>query len=197
MSRRRSRRRPRYAVRLGWRSLRRVVPTLNPSEAKSLARDLGQAMIEQRITTRRRAAMFIAQIAHESAGFRYREEIASGAAYEGRRDLGNTRSGDGRRFKGRTFIQITGRANYRAVSSALGVDFIAHPEKLAHQKYACAGAAWWWNTHGCNALADRGDFTAVTRRINGGTNGLADRQSYYRRARPVARFLTPKRRSPR
>jgi putative chitinase len=188
--------RPRYAYRLGWRSLQAVVPRLSKAEAQSLARDLGQAMIDFDINTPRRAAMFIAQIAHESGGFIYREELASGGDYEWRRDLGNTQRGDGRRFKGRTYIQITGRTNYATVSRALGVDFMAHPERLAQQKYAARGAAWWWKTHGCNQLADSGDFLAVTRRINGGTNGLADRKRYYRRARPLARFLTPKRRKP-
>lgn len=186
----------RYAYRLGWRSLKRVCPSLSKAQARSLARDLGQAMRDFDITTPRRAAAFIAQVAHESGEFRYREEIASGAAYEGRRDLGNTQPGDGRRFKGRTFIQITGRSNYAAVSRALGKSFTADPGALAQQKYAALGAAWWWSTHGCNQLADRGDFTALTRRINGGTNGLADRRKYHRRARSVARFLTPKRRSP-
>lgn len=181
---------------MGWRSLKHVVPRLTTAQAKVLARDLGQAMHDQQINTRRRAAMFIAQVAHESGGFIYREEIASGAAYEGRRDLGNTHPGDGVRFKGRTYIQITGRTNYREVSGALGVDFVAHPARLAEPKYAAAGAAWWWRTHGCSELADRGDFVAVTRRINGGTNGLADRQAYYRRARRVAPFLIPRRRRP-
>jgi putative chitinase len=187
---------PRYAYRLGWRSLKRVAPNLTTRQAQTLARDLGQAMHDFGITTRRRAAMFIAQLCHESLQFHYREELASGAAYEGRRDLGNTHPGDGRRFKGRTYIQITGRANYAAVSRALHTDFIGHPAKLAEQRYACLGAAWWWKTHGCNELADSGDFLAVTRRINGGTNGLADRQAYYRRARLVAPFLIPKRRKP-
>jgi putative chitinase len=186
----------RYAYRLGWRSLRRVVPSLSVAQAKTLARDLGQAMVDFDITTSKRAAAFIAQVAHESGGFIHREEIATGAAYEGRRDLGNVLAGDGRRFKGRTFIQITGRTNYAAVSRALHVDFVAHPERLAQQAYAAKGAAWWWKTHGCNELADRGDFVALTRRINGGTNGLADRQRYWRRARLVGRFLVPKRRRP-
>ena len=186
----------RYAYRLGWRSLRRVVPTLTKAQAKSLARDLGQAMHDSDITTRRRAAMFIAQTSHESGGYRYREEIADGSAYEGRRDLGNTHPGDGPRFKGRTFLQITGRANYVQVSRALHVDFVTRPTRLAEQRYAAKGAAWWWKTHGCNQLADSGNFIAVTRRINGGTNGLADRQRYYRRARVVAPFLIPKRRKP-
>lgn len=183
-----------YAYRLGWRSLRRVVPTLTAEQAKQLARDLAQAMVEHQITTRRRAAMFIAQTAHESAGYRYREEIASGAAYEGRLALGNNKPGDGVRFKGRTYIQITGRHNYAAVSKALAVDFLAHPAKLAEPMYAAKGAAWWWWAHGCNQLADADDFVGLTRCINGGTNGLADRQAYYRRARLVSPFLVPKRR---
>lgn len=186
----------RYAYRLGWRSLRRVCPSLNQTQARQLARDLGQAMHDSGINTRRRAAMFIAQTAHESGEFRYREEIASGRAYEGRLDLGNTQPGDGQRFKGRTYIQITGRTNYRAVSKALGHDFVGSPHLLGTPPYAAKGAAWWWREHDCNSLADRGDFTAVTRRINGGTNGLTDRRKYYRRARLVAPFLVPKRRKP-
>ncbi len=187
---------PRYAYRLGARSLRVVCPSLTATQAKSLARDLGQAMRQFDITSPKRAAAFIAQVAHESGEFRYREEIASGSAYEGRRDLGNVKTGDGRRFKGRTFIQITGRSNYQAVSRALGKNFVDDPDALAQQKYAALGAAWWWSTHGCNQIADSGDFIALTRRINGGTNGLEDRQKYHRRSRRVSRFLVPKRRKP-
>lgn len=188
----------RYAYRLGWRSLRKVVPTLTVAEAKALARDLGQAMRDHDIVTRRRASMFIAQVAHESGGFHYREEIASGAAYEGRRDLGNTQPGDGRRFKGRSFIQVTGRNNYRGLPHWDGIDFERHPARLAEPKHAAKAAAWWWQTHGLNALADSGDFIAVTRRINGGTNGLNDRLNYYSRTQraSVAPFLVPKRRKP-
>ncbi len=187
---------PRYAYRLGWRSLRRVVPSLSVTQAKILADDLGQAMQKHGITTVKRATMFIAQVAHESGGFRYREEIASGSAYEGRRDLGNTQPGDGRKFKGRTYIQITGRSNYKAVSNALGINFLKDPARLAEPRYAARGAAWWWDTHGCNTIADRNDFVGVTRRINGGTNGLSDRQAYYRRTRGRGLFLVPKRRRP-
>lgn len=187
---------PRYAYRLGWRSLKAVAPSLSIAKAKALARELGEAMHDFDINTTTRAAMFVAQICHESGEFRYREEIASGAAYEGRRDLGNTRVGDGKRFKGRTYIQITGRANYANISNALRVNFLEHPARLAQPRYAALGAAWWWKTHGCNQLADTKDFVAVTRRINGGTNGLADRQKYYRRARLVAKYLVPKRRKP-
>jgi putative chitinase len=190
----------RYAYRLGWRSLRRVVPTLTVAEAKRLARDLGQAMVEHHITTPRRAAAFIAQVAHESGGFAYRTELwgptPAQRGYEGRRDLGNVKPGDGSRFRGRGYIQLTGRTNYAAVARGLRIDCVDHPELLATHLYAAKSAAWWWDTHGCNELADRGDFVALTRKINGGTNGLADRQRYHRRARPLARFLTPKRRKP-
>lgn len=186
----------RYAYRLGWRSLKRVVPTLTTAQAKALARDLAQAMHDEGISSARRATMFIAQTAHESAAFRAREEFASGSEYEGRRDLGNIHPGDGVKFKGRTYIQITGRSNYRALPHWDGINFEKHPARLAEPKYAAKGAAYWWRTHGCNELADRGDFIAVTRRINGGTNGLAERQSYYRRALGVAAFLIPKRRKP-
>lgn len=187
---------PHYAYRLGWKSLRRIVPGYSESFYKTLARDLGQAMHDNQINTLRRATMFVAQIAHESGGFRYREEIASGAAYEHRADLGNVFIGDGKRFKGRTYIQITGRSNYVAVSKALGIDFVRNPQKLAEPTYAAKGAAWWWRTHGCNALADKNDFKGVTRRINGGLNGYSDRLRYFGRALLVGPFLVPKRRKP-
>ncbi len=187
---------PRFRYRLGWRSLRRVVPGKTRAQYRALAVELGEAMERFNITTPRRAAMFIAQTAHESGGYKFREEIASGAAYEGRRDLGNTHRGDGVRFKGRTYIQITGRSNYAQISDALDKDFVRDPVSLAWPKYAALGAAWWWSRHGCNKLADSGDFVAVTRRINGGTNGLADRKAYYARAAKVAKYLVPKRRSP-
>jgi len=187
---------PRYAYRLGWRSIKRVCPNLDKAQAKQVADALGPAFQKFGITTRRRAAMAVAQFAHESASFRTTTEYASGAGYEGRRDLGNVRPGDGVRFKGRGYIQITGRINYTAVGKALGHDFTAHPQDLAKPAYAAKASCWWWAAHGCNQIADSGDFKALTRRINGGLNGLADRQRLYLRARLVAPFLVPKRRKP-
>lgn len=187
---------PRFAHRLGWRSVRYVCPHLTAAQARVIADALGPAFHAFGITTRRRAAAAIAQFAHESDGFRTTAEYASGARYEGRRDLGNTHPGDGRRFKGRAFIQITGRTNYAAAGAALGHDFLEHPADLAKPTWAAKASCWWWKAHGCNQLADTGDFTRLTRRINGGTNGLADRQAYHRRARRVATFLVPKRRKP-
>jgi putative chitinase len=187
---------PRYAYRLGWRSLRYVVPSLTADHARHLADELGPAFHAFHINTGRRAAMCVAQLAHESDAFRAREEYATGREYEGRRDLGNVHPGDGVRFKGRTYIQITGHANYAIVSKALHHDFVLHPHDLALPRYAALGACWWWSTHGLNEIADSGDFVTVTRRINGGVNGLAAREAYYARARRVAPFLIPKRRRP-
>lgn len=189
---------PRYAYRLGWRSLRRVIARrdFTRAQARTLADALGPAFHAFGITTRKRAAAAVAQMAHEAAGFSTTTEFASGDAYEGRRDLGNTHPGDGRRYKGRGLIMITGRANYAAVSHALGHDFIAHPEDLAKPEWAAKASCWWWQEHGCNELADKGDFIALTRKINGGLNGLDSRRTFWLRARLVSPFLVPRRRKP-
>lgn len=125
-----------------------------------------------------RMAHFLAQIAHESAEMRYTEEIASGAKYEGRKDLGNVVKGDGVRFKGRGLIQVTGRTNYAAYKKFCGYDVVAKPELLAQPVGAVRSAMWFWQTRGLNALADADNLLAVTKRINGGTNGLEDRRKY-------------------
>lgn len=143
------------------------------------------AMLEAHITTQPRASMFLAQVLHESAGLRYFEEIASGAAYEWRRDLGNVLPGDGVRFKGRGPIQLTGRANYRMAGAALGLPLEANPGLAARHDVGWRIAAWYWSTRGLNTLADRGDFLGITKRINGGYNGLAARQHYLARLRDV------------
>lgn len=138
------------------------------------------------IDTPLRLAGFVAQVAHESGRLVYVSELwgptAAQARYEGRKDLGNTQPGDGSRFRGRGLIQVTGRANYRRAAEALGIDCEARPQLLALPEYAAESAAWFWTTHGLNALADARDIVGMTRRINGGTNGLADRQSLYRGA---------------
>ena len=136
------------------------------------------------INTPLRQAHFLAQVGHESGQLRYTEEIASGAAYEGRKDLGNTQPGDGVRFKGRGLIQLTGRANYTAFAQACGQDVVANPELVA-QKPALAvdAAVWFWGEHGLNALADKDDVLGITKCINGGTNGLADREALLARAK--------------
>lgn len=127
------------------------------------------------ITTPRRISLFVAQIAHESDRFRTFEEYASGAAYEGRTDLGNTEPGDGVRFKGHGWIQITGRANHRAVAERFGIPFDRVVSWLTQPTGAALSAAWFWHSRGCNDLADDLDVRAITRKINGGQNGLQDR----------------------
>lgn len=187
---------PRYAYRLGWRSVRYVCPNLSVARAKQIADAAGPSFVAEGITTAKRAAAAVAQMAEETDGFRTFAEYASGAAYEGRRDLGNTKRGDGRRFKGRGSIMCTGRTNYGAMARRFHHDFVEHPADMALPKWALKVGAAWWHDHDCNQLADSGDFVALTREINGGTNGLAEREAYHRRARRVQRFLIPKRRRP-
>ncbi|MCA2980842.1 MAG: LysM peptidoglycan-binding domain-containing protein [Myxococcaceae bacterium] len=165
--------------------LRRVMPNLSPELAQRYLPYLNAAMNEAGITTPARRSAFLAQLAHESGELRYMEEIASGADYEGRRDLGNTEPGDGRRYKGRGPIQLTGRANYRAAGEALGIDLEGNPERAADPDVAFRIATWYWQTRGLNTLADQGNFREITRRINGGYNGMDDRERYYQRAREV------------
>lgn len=124
-----------------------------------------------------RLAHFMAQLVHESGGFRYMEEIASGQAYEGRADLGNTEPGDGKRFKGRGPIQMTGRANYRRIGRDLGIDLENNPLLAAIPSIGMLTACYFWKTAGLNAAADADDILKITHRINGGENGLAERKA--------------------
>jgi len=143
-------------------------------------------MMRYQVNTPLRIAHFLAQIGHESGCLRYTEEIASGEAYEGRTDLGNTQPGDGKRFKGRGLIQLTGRANYRAYGQATGRDFEnrTDPALVATDPTLTVDVAgWFWETRNLNVLADRDDVEAVTRRINGGLNGLDDRIAFLDRAK--------------
>lgn len=135
------------------------------------------------IDTPLRWAHYLAQIAHESGELRYTREIASGKAYEGRKDLGNTHKGDGVRYKGRGLIQITGRANYAAYKKYCGYDVVENPELLEKPLGATRSSMWYWQTHGLNELADKDDIVKITRRINGGTNGLESRERYLTRAK--------------
>jgi putative chitinase len=158
------------------------------------------------ISTPIRQLCFLAQLGHESGNLFYTEEIASGSAYEGRKDLGNIQPGDGVKFKGRGLIQITGRSNYQALSKALGIDLITTPTLLGAKnsskctpiqlQNAVLSAGWFWNSRNLNLIADKIDinknmkdevdnlnltyFIRITKRINGGTNGLQDRLNKYR-----------------
>lgn len=125
-----------------------------------------------------RLAHFLAQLIHESGSFRYMEEIASGQAYEGRKDLGNVQPGDGKLFKGRGPIQITGRANYRRYGKKIGIDLERHPEIAALPSIGLHLALEYWKANGLNTLADADNVLGITKLINGGTNGLADRKAH-------------------
>lgn len=180
--------------RIGARALRKVMPNLSATGARRAARSLGQAMSRYRIDNRRRAAMFIAQIAHESGELRYTREIwgptAAQRTYAYR--LGNHGMSDAYRYRGGGYIQLTGKSNYRSAAAGTGLPLVARPGLLDRGRYAALVSAWWWKRHGLNGIADRGDFLLATRTINGGTNGYADRLKYYRRARGVAGGLVPR-----
>ena len=150
---------------------------------------LNTAMNRYGIVGNARVSAFIAQVGHESGPLRYVRAIwgptAQQAGYEGRADLGNTAKGDGSKYRGRGLIQITGRANYAACGEALGLDLINRPELLELPQHAAMSAAWFWSMKGLHILADQKDFAKITRRINGGLTGQADRQALYDKALKV------------
>ena len=173
--------------------LKQVMPNLAPAKRALYLPHLNAAMQANAIDTPLRTAAFVAQLAHESGEFRWMEEIwgptTAQLRYEPPSDLatklGNTQAGDGKRFKGRGPIQITGRFNYAKFGGLLGLDLVGNPALAATPEVAFATAGLYWQRNGLNELADARDFVTITRRINGGTNGLADRQMYYERAKAV------------
>ena len=126
-------------------------------------------------------AAFMAQVAHESDGFNTAKEYASGSAYEGRKDLGNTQAGDGKRYKGRGYIQLTGRSNYEKAGKALGLDLVGNPSLAEDPKVAADVSVWFWKTKVKPQVPDFLDTERVTKVVNGGFNGLDDRKSYLER----------------
>lgn len=142
-------------------------------------------MAQYEIDTPRRQAAFLAQVGHESGSLKYTLELASGEAYEGRKDLGNIKQGDGPRYRGRGLIQVTGRANYEACGAALGLDLIEQPALLEQPEHASRSAGWYWSTRNLNKYADADRFGALTRAINGGYNGLDERIWLWLTARKV------------
>jgi putative chitinase len=170
---------------IGTVKLQKRVMTLLPSLNATLKR--------YQITTPLRMAHFFAQILHESGGFRFLQEIWGPTAAQKRYEppsplakrLGNTQPGDGKRFKGRGVIQLTGRFNYGQFSKAVGVDFVGQPELVAAPEYAVWVAGWYWQTRNINTPADQDNLLQVTRLINGGTNGLSDRRRYLTRAKRI------------
>jgi putative chitinase len=130
-----------------------------------------------------RVAHFLAQAAHETDGFQTLEEYASGEAYEGRDDLGNTHAGDGKRYKGRGVLMVTGRTNYRRMGARLEVPLEDQPELLLQPRHAVGASIEFWLEHVLSYNADRDDIVHITRVINGGLNGLESRKEYLVRAK--------------
>jgi putative chitinase len=147
-------------------------------------------MLEAEINTVNRMAAFLGQLALESGELKYMEEIASGEAYEGRKDLGNVNPGDGKRYKGRGPIQLTGRNNYTIASADLGIDLVNNPKRAADPDVGFRVAAWYWTKHNLNELADletQEAYDKITKKINGGYLGKKYRDIYWQRALKVLR----------
>lgn len=164
--------------------IKKIAPDGRSNIINGLAEAMPQVIKIANLTTPRRISHFLAQLAHESDGFRTTTEYASGKEYNGRVDLGNRKgTNDGVTYKGRGLIQLTGRFNYQKMSEKLGIDLAKNPSLAAQFPYAALTAAYYWKDHNLNALADVDDIDAITRRINGGFNGLADRKLYLRRVK--------------
>jgi putative chitinase len=213
-----------------------MTPTLEHLIAAGIKRDVAErwlphvknALERFEITSPRQVAAWLAQTAHESAGYtalvenlnysadtmavvwptRFAElgpnkkpkkdakgkntpnkfaqalhrkpEMIANAVYSNRMGNGNIESGEGFKYRGRGLKQLTGKDNHRACSEGLGVDLVANPDMLLEPQYASLSAAWFWSKNKCGPLADSGDFVALTKRINGGTIGLEDRQKRYK-----------------
>ena len=178
---------------LSLQQLAAICPRTKRDKLEPFVEPLNAAFEEFEINTPERRSAFLAQAAHETGGFQWMKEFASGEAYDDRKDLGNEKldgfsKGEGARFKGRGIFQLTGEANYVKAGEALYGDsewFRSNPEAAAEPVDACRIAGWYWQTHRLNELADRGDFKGITKRINGGTNGLEDRIAYHGRAQSV------------
>lgn len=172
--------------------IRRIMPNAKSDRVADFVKSFNQWSDTFGIDSKLRAAHYIGQVAHETAELRYLEEIASGSAYDTGRlaaRLGNTpeKDGDGQRYKGRGCLQTTGRRNYEAYANSkyCNGDLMSHPEWLAQFPGAQKASMFFWMTNNLNRLADRDDSIGVTKRINGGTNGLAQRQYYTRVAKRV------------
>jgi putative chitinase len=167
--------------------LQQIMPNLPEAKRDAYLPFLAEAMEDHEINTPLRAAAFLAQIAHESAELRFMQELWGPTAQQKKyeppsdlaKDLGNTAPGDGFRYRGRGPIQITGRANYKKYGELLGVDLVGNPDLAAQPEHAFQIAGLFWSLRGLNKPADAEDFTTITKRINGGLTGLAERERYY------------------
>jgi len=168
-------------------ALRKIMPTLPQAERQFYLPIMNKVMEIYEIDTPLRASAFLAQIAHESGELKFMEEIWGPTPAQQRYEppsekatkLGNTEPGDGKRYRGRGAIQLTGRANYKKYGEQLGFDLETNPDLVATPQLAFETAGLYWRTEGLNELADVQDFIAITNHINGGLIGLPQRQKYY------------------
>lgn len=165
--------------------LKRIAPNAKDQIISPMVGYLNKYMPKYEVTTYLRVCHFLAQAAHEAASFQTLREYASGAAYEGRKDLGNVKAGDGVRYKGRGIFQLTGRANYRAIGQKIGMDLENNPELAESPEVSVLTALEYWKSRSLNIYADRDDVETITRRINGGLNGFEDRKKYLAKCKQV------------
>ena len=168
--------------------LLRLAPSANTAIVAGLAERFDKLAEDHDVTTRLRLCHFLAQAAHETDSFRTLEEYGGPAyfiRYEGRRDLGNTQTGDGARYHGRGIFQLTGRANYRRFGRIVGIDLEAEPERAKEPETSLRVALAYWSERAINTAADADDIERVTKLINGGRNGLAERRRYLAKAKEV------------
>jgi putative chitinase len=167
--------------------IRAIAPKGKPAIVQAAANAMPGIVAEFSLINPLRQAHFLSQLAHESDGFKttveYWGPTSAQNRYEGRADLGNTQPGDGKRYMGRGLIQLTGRANYASAGRALGLDLVSRPELAGQFPHAIRIAGWYWQTRKLNALADADNVETVTKKINGGHNGLEDRKRYLARAK--------------
>lgn len=173
--------------------LSKIAPGTSKKKLADLSVYINKHAPDFALTTEKRLAAFIAQTAHESDHFNTFREYASGEAYEGRKNLGNTQKGDGVKFRGRGLIQITGRTNYGTISQNIFGDnrLLSKPELLETPENAVLSAMFYWRNNKLNELADKNDFASITRVINGGTNGAAQRTKFYNAALAMFKNIAP------
>lgn len=156
--------------------MKQITPNGDPKILEEFVKYFNQHYKKYKVDNYLRVCHFIAQAAHETAGFKTLQEYASGAAYEGRKDLGNIYPGDGKKFKGRGIFQLTGRSNYVNYGAKIGKNLEADPPLAAEAEVSMLTACEYWNSKNLSELADKDDVTSITKKINGGLNGFEDRK---------------------
>jgi putative chitinase len=161
------------------------------TKLQSITDALNEAFTKYSIDTPMRMCHFLAQVLHESGAFKYSVEIWGNTPaqqkYDTRTDLGNTpeHDGDGYTYRGRGWIQVTGKTNYRLASAEFGQDFLKNPDLLSKEPWDGLTAGWYWNKRGLNAFADNDDILTITKKINGGYNGLNERKMWLLKAKNI------------